>query len=245
MKKFVFRNRFFLVPQALFIVISLVFISFFSKAEIHLFLNQLHTPVFDHFFRLVTYLGNGLFYLVVFLFLMQRKFKFFIVFITAILLSNLLVFVFKQALLPDMYRPSRYFELYETYRLHFVQGVKLHSIRSFPSGHTTTAFTVFLMLATLTKNNATKFSFFMIACLTGYSRIYLSQHFLMDVVAGSIVGSGSIILSFKLYKYYKMPWMRKSLTRLYRKARKKRIPAHEMPAGISLQEITLQKRDLP
>ena len=36
------------------------------------------------------------------------------------------------------------------------------------------------------------------AALVGYSRIYLAQHFLLDVIAGALLGSFSGVLAFYL-----------------------------------------------
>ena len=59
---------------------------------------------------------------------------------------------------------------------------------SFPSGHATTAFTLFTCLALIVPNKLLKILFFAIAALAAYSRIYISQHWLVDIFAGSIIG---------------------------------------------------------
>ena len=41
------------------------------------------------------------------------------------------------------------------------------------------------------------------AILVGYSRIYLAQHFLLDVLIGALIGSGSGILAVYLSPKYK------------------------------------------
>jgi len=59
---------------------------------------------------------------------------------------------------------------------------------SFPSGHTITAFAFFLALTFFTKNHAWQVLYFVLAVLVGFSRIYLQQHFAIDVLVGSLVG---------------------------------------------------------
>jgi membrane-associated phospholipid phosphatase len=48
------------------------------------------------------------------------------------------------------------------------------------------------------KNNFLKTGFLLLALLIGYSRIYLSQHFLEDVYGGSIVGTVTTFFIFWL-----------------------------------------------
>ncbi|MFW5657174.1 MAG: phosphatase PAP2 family protein, partial [Bacteroidota bacterium] len=69
-----------------------------------------------------------------------------------------------------------------------VPEVVVYSARSFPSGHTTSAFALFICLVFYTKSLPLKIIFFFLAVLVGFSRVYLSQHFFCDVVAGSFLG---------------------------------------------------------
>jgi membrane-associated phospholipid phosphatase len=59
---------------------------------------------------------------------------------------------------------------------------------SFPSGHTTSAFTAAVVLTYITPRKAWGLLFFVFAVLVGYSRMYLSEHFFEDVVGGSAIG---------------------------------------------------------
>lgn len=65
---------------------------------------------------------------------------------------------------------------------------------SFPSGHTTGAFTIGVMVS-LFCPSAT-FIFISLASLVGISRIYLGVHYPSDVLAGVILGSISSLLVF-------------------------------------------------
>lgn len=213
MKKLITANRYFLLPYSIFVAVAGVFVLWVDKAQIHIALNNINTPFLDHFFKLITYLGDGLIYLAILLFVLLISYRRTIAYVIAVALSNLLVFLGKQILFPDSYRPSKFFELYENYQLHVVEGVKLHSMHSFPSGHTTTAFTVFFIVALLVRNNSLKFLCFMIALLTGYSRIYLSQHFIEDVLVGSLIGVFSVLTMWYLSDGFRKSWMDKSLIR--------------------------------
>ncbi|MCA1759425.1 MAG: phosphatase PAP2 family protein, partial [Bacteroidales bacterium] len=82
---------------------------------------------------------------------------------------------------------------------------------SFPSGHTATAFSVFLMLALITKNRWGKLALFFGAVVVAYSRVYISQHFLVDITAGSIISVLLMVLSFYWVKKWDKPWLNKSV----------------------------------
>jgi membrane-associated phospholipid phosphatase len=87
----------------------------------------------------------------------------------------------------DAPRPKLYFKD-QLGRIHFVKGVDILSLHSFPSGHTVTAFMLAVLFTYWSKNKAWGLVFLLIACLVGYSRMYLSEHFFEDVTAGSVLG---------------------------------------------------------
>ncbi|MCF8413412.1 MAG: phosphatase PAP2 family protein [Melioribacteraceae bacterium] len=59
---------------------------------------------------------------------------------------------------------------------------------SFPSGHTTLAFSLSTVLAANEKNDLLKIVYFIPAVLTGASRIYQNHHWLSDVFMGAAIG---------------------------------------------------------
>ena len=62
---------------------------------------------------------------------------------------------------------------------------------SFPSGHTTTAFTVSTVLAERIDNNYARIGFYGLAVLTACARVRNNVHWFSDVVAGSLLGFGT------------------------------------------------------
>lgn len=166
----------------------------FSKSDIHIFINQYHAPFADVFFKYITYLGEGwLFALAIpaALFISPRAG-------IHIALAGLFTLIFtgllKQVVFEGYPRPIEYFR--NTYDLYQIAGVKMNSWNSFPSGHTTAAFAMYCTFSYYIKRKWAQFLFFTIALLVGYSRMYLSQHFLVDVVFGAALG---VLASFAAY----------------------------------------------
>jgi len=84
-----------------------------------------------------------------------------------------------------MLRPLRYFEGVKELRL--VPGwICIRITASLPACYY--GFCYFLLPFFLYENNFLKAGCFIAAFLTAYSRVYLSQHFLADITAGSILG---------------------------------------------------------
>ncbi len=174
----------------------LYIISSYSKYEIHLFINQFYSPLLDYFFKYVTFLGNGFFIFFISIVFLFFRFRYFLLIVLPYLVSGFFVQLFKRIIFPGIERPAIYFK--DVCDLHLIEGVKILKSFSFPSGHSATIFAFFLILIFLSKNNIIKVVFLIIAILVGYSRIYLSQHFLIDVWAGSLIG---VISATFLYIY--------------------------------------------
>lgn len=211
MRKLLKENRYFLIPYFFTLIFCVVLLFSFSRAQLHIWSNAANSPFWDQFFKYATFLGDGTVIAILFIALLFVKYRFAFAFLTGSLITSVVVNFLKRLVFTDMFRPSKYFEIYESYQLHLVDGVKMHSLHSFPSGHTATAFNVFFMLALIVENKTLKFFFFLIAALVAYSRVYLSQHFLMDITAGSVLGIGLIIPFFLWFNRINKTWLDKSL----------------------------------
>jgi membrane-associated phospholipid phosphatase len=86
--------------------------------------------------------------------------------------------------------------------------------RSFPSGHTCTAFCLFCFLAFILtpRYKWLGLVFFILAMAVGYSRIYLAAHFFLDVYVGSIIGVIFTILVVAIMRQYPHYFYRKQRT---------------------------------
>lgn len=200
------------MPYLLFLVTFVIFAFSFTKIEMHIWANQINSPFLDNFFKYATHLGDGTTIAILTLILLFVKYRYALAFLAGSLITSGIVHLFKQFLLEEMYRPSKYFELYETYQLYVVEGVTLRSLQSFPSGHTSTAFNVFLMLALLTKNHYLKFGYFILAIVVAYSRVYLSQHFFVDIIAGSFIAIITILVVYFWSLNWNRKWLESSVT---------------------------------
>jgi membrane-associated phospholipid phosphatase len=69
---------------------------------------------------------------------------------------------------------------------------------SFPSGHTASAFALFIGMAFFTQNKYLKAVCLLLALGVGYSRVYLALHFPEDVLAGSLIG---VLCALLLYQW--------------------------------------------
>jgi membrane-associated phospholipid phosphatase len=112
-------------------------------------------------------------------------------------LSSLVSLFLKQLVFSDSLRPLKTFE-HSTYQYHIIKGLDIHSYNSFPSGHTTSAFALFGMLALLDERKGRGWFFLVTAAMTGYSRVYLFQHFVEDAYVGSIIGTVSTVVVYLL-----------------------------------------------
>jgi membrane-associated phospholipid phosphatase len=71
---------------------------------------------------------------------------------------------------------------------------------SFPSGHTTVAFSTAASISIITKKWYIAVPAFALASATAYSRLYLGQHYPSDVFVGAVIGTASAFASHWLLK---------------------------------------------
>jgi membrane-associated phospholipid phosphatase len=180
-----FNAYFFLMAIAVFLLI------YFSKADGFIVMNPLHSGFLDQIFIYTTYLGDGIFIIAVaiILFFSKRKFLSRMI-LSSYLLSGIIAQILKYFIVEA--RPAFYLE--KMNYPYFIDEVTLHNYHSFPSGHTASIFALAAVLAFFIKNKTYSIIFLIVAALVGYSRIYLGQHFMDDVLAGSVIGVFSSII---------------------------------------------------
>jgi membrane-associated phospholipid phosphatase len=212
MKQIIKNNHLFFITYLIIWFCVLAIVLSTTKLEQMTFINSHNSLWADWVFYGATQMGEGWFWgLLIFVFLFIRYDK------TLILVATLIVSTLISSSLKlyfDTLRPVAFFKDLSI-NWHFVDGLEIHIHQSFPSGHTTSGFAIFTLLALFSKHKNSGFLFVLMACLVGYSRSYLFQHFPEDVLAGAVIG---VFSSFALYIwltsiYAKTPknWHKRSL----------------------------------
>jgi membrane-associated phospholipid phosphatase len=196
-----FTVAIYFVAPLLLVVASIII----RKGEDVLWVNGNHTPLLDRFFSTITDLGAGLLFIPLVGCLLFVRFRFVVLAILVWAGHGIVCAILKRGFFGYLKRPR---EVLDNSLLHFVPNVDVHSYFSFPSGHSATIFCLAFLASLFLKNRIASISFLLIALLVGYSRIYLLEHFLMDVAGGAAIG---IIFTYMLWRYFetaKLPgWM--------------------------------------
>ena len=195
------QNRYFFLSYVILLILGIFILITYSKIDGFIRMNPLHHRALDFFFIFYTYLGDGWFIIAVaiILFFLKKRYLSLMI-VSSFALSGIIAQVLKFFI--DEARPAYY--LAKTNYPYFIDGVTLHNLHSFPSGHTTSVFALAATLGFAVKNKNYSILFLLMAALAGYSRIYLGQHFMNDVLVGSIVGMLSAIFCWVyLDKFFK------------------------------------------
>jgi len=195
-------NRFYFVGFLISVLILSLFCLLIPKSAGFLLINQFHCILIDYFFILFTNLGNGFFAIAIMLFmLIRKKIGWSVQIGISFLLSGIVVQILKHLIQSP--RPKLYFG---SSHIHCIYGITGTGLFSFPSGHTATIFALTTLLAVYFPGKSSGIFFIGIAVLTGFSRIYLSQHFPVDVLAGSIIGA---LISVLIYLFIPLQFFEK------------------------------------
>lgn len=190
------RNTHYFTGYLIFAFTLTVFCFGFKKADGFLLINGFHFQSLDNFFVLFTQFGNGLFVMViVILMLVLKKIGWAFQTVISFLVSGLCTQLIKHCIYSP--RPKAFFG--SGVSIHYIQGITYAGNNSFPSGHSATIFALTTLLSFYFPDKKWGLFFLTMAILTGFSRIYLSQHFPIDVLAGAIIGG---IVSLAIYRYF-------------------------------------------
>ena len=195
--------KYFLIPFIIIWIVGLILWSITDKVGMHIVLNGFHTPTLDIFFKYFTQIGGWVPCAVGGILLSLKKWR-----IAAVILLGQLVATLITTPIKRIIRAPRPSVVLSELGIDFpiVEGVDLHSTLSFPSGHTSAAFAFCFAISLFCPKWWQKMLCLFIAILCGYSRIYLSQHFLEDTLAGSLIGVISILVLIPLIIKFKNPF---------------------------------------
>ena len=183
------------------VVFCLLCFAFIGNTDFSVWINQFHIPILDIFFKYITYLGDGVTALLIILILLIIRLDYGLISAIGFTLSAMTTQILKRFVFEEVQRPFLVFkEQIDIGQWHLIDGVEMHQLYSFPSGHTTSIFSICILLSLIINQKKYNYGFIMIAFLVGVSRIYLSQHFLIDVLIGSLIGSTITIVTFLLLR---------------------------------------------
>ncbi len=209
------KNKIYFTGLLCILLFSAAFLVFNGKTAAFISLNSYHPFLLNVFFINYTFIGDGIFALCLIaamFFYFKRKQQGFAL-LYSFLISGIGVQIIKN--LVESPRPKLFFEAGQY--LHFIDGVSLANNSSFPSGHTATAFAIATVMVLMMKDKSWQLFILIAAILVGYSRIYLAQHFLLDVIVGAVIGSSSGVIAVYLAKNIK--GIKKSVKKMHRLSR--------------------------
>ena len=197
-------NPAFFSGYLIFICYIICLLSFINKSEGFLLINQFHCRLLDDFFILFTNLGNGIFaiFLMVFM-LIRKKIGWSLQIAFSFLFSGIMVQFLKHLIHSP--RPKLFFG---PGSIHYIHGITGTGYGSFPRVMLPRSLPLATLLSFYFPGRNTGIFFIIIALLTGFSRIYLSQHFPIDVLAGSMVG---VMVSILVYQMIPLKNSRKNI----------------------------------
>jgi membrane-associated phospholipid phosphatase len=179
------RIRPFFILYLILLAGCLVIKLLYTKDEIYFAVNTRYSDFLDTVEPYITDLGNGWAIVILAAVVALYNYRIAFLLITTFIITSLSVQVAKFCF--DAPRPKLYFAK-EINKLHFAKGVEILSHNSFPSGHTLTAFATGVLLTYLAKNKNWAYLLIFYGVMVGFSRMYLSEHFFEDVIAGSLMG---------------------------------------------------------
>lgn len=189
----------FLWSQVALLLILLPLQWMYTQLDISLWLNAQWNHSLYQISSIATYLGDGWLVVGLGLILLFVKPRLGIMVLLCYLLSAGLAQLLKHTLFAEWNRPLWHIQSLGLENVHIEEGMERNFSNSFPSGHSTSAFALFSMLALFTVSKPLKFFLFLLAVFTAFTRIYLLQHFLRDTCAGAIIGS---LLSYLIFYFW-------------------------------------------
>ncbi|MCB9170242.1 MAG: phosphatase PAP2 family protein [Flavobacteriales bacterium] len=185
----------FLSTAALLAVPALIGLVCYGKLGLHVAVNMEHPVWLDPWMRFSTNVADGLMpALVAVLLLFIGRWRQVLMVGVPAAVSGLVVQLLKHNVFADLDRPAEFLDRMPQVKL--VSGVMLAHHFSFPSGHSATAFSLCLALAVIDGRRWSGPVWAVIAAGLAFTRVYLSEHFTGDILAGGTIGTIVTLLAF-------------------------------------------------
>lgn len=191
---------------------------YFSYGELVLLVNHYSRMEWDRAVDWTTRLGLGSTAAIIAVGLSLYKFRYGLMMLCTLALTGIFTALFKWVLFPGIERPLAYFEPEAFHRM--VRLYDYNLLNSFPSGHTMTIFAVTSLLAYFAAERLLGILLLLLACLVGLTRIYLCQHFFVDVYFGAILGLaccfttiwlGDYVVKLRARNLYNSPFLARQI----------------------------------
>jgi len=166
-----------------------------SKENVYLWINQRHTSVFDSLFYHITRLPELAFVVFIITLGFLTKKKHLLTVVVSLFTCTLVILISKYFLFKEFDRPIVWL-MNKGISFHQVPGISIHSNHSFPSGHTLAAFASLSLAGFFSGKWWAQLLFMFLAVLSGYSRMYVSQHYITDVYVGAMLGYFIVFISY-------------------------------------------------
>ena len=167
-----------------------------GHTALHEAINGHHAAWADTLFKYGTNLADGWTATIITLLLLLKNWRSFLMLGASAALSAIVAQALKHFVFDDVNRPAEFLNVMPQIRL--VAGEELMHFNSFPSGHSTCAFSMCFAFAVIVARVRPAAMFAVLAALLAFSRVYLSQHFTEDVLAGAFIGT---VTGFVVYRW--------------------------------------------
>ncbi len=194
MKPLFQKNQSYFLVIIPYFLVGIVLLFLINKGDVVIFFSENRSLFLNQLFLLANRFGEVYSYLIGFIILLFIKYRY-ALFLPAVagltgVFSGVLKAIFAHPR-PKMWAQG------EGVILNYLPDLYVNvGHTSFPSGHTFSSFAIFTYFALVSRSPILKIVFALMAILGGLARVYLTQHFLQDILFGGILG---IILAVSIY----------------------------------------------
>lgn len=167
-----------------------------EQLALHAMVNARHVPWADLLFRYGTHLADGLVPTILALLLLFKDLRSFLMMGLSCGFSAIITQFLKRQVFDGHDRPSMFRA--QLGDMEWVAGLELNNHFSFPSGHATAALAMCFALAVIIGSPRMSVALALVGGLLAFSRVYLSQHFTEDILAGSVIGT---LVAWAVYRW--------------------------------------------
>ncbi len=161
-------------------------------------INNWHILPVDKLFQGLSLLGEILVPVLLLIYFIWKKRAWIRPFLFSYAASTMLVQGLKHLVFPSALRPYAYFKALDI-PWYWVKGVEMNEYNSFPSGHTAAAWFCFIWVALVVNKPWAGIVAALLAVGVALSRVYLFQHFPIDVAFGAFIGITCSSIFYHLY----------------------------------------------